>query len=309
MNKPLVTVCLITYNHAKYIAQAIESVLMQETEYAWELVIADDFSTDGTREILRAYQLNFPDKIKLILQEKNVGANKNWVDLLSYPNSKYTAYFEGDDYWVDKHKLQKQVEFLEENENYGLVHTNYQRLIEWNNSFEDLKVKRPNSDDIFEHLLCKVNLIGTVTVCYRTTLFKKYLTDIDPINKTWKLGDLPFWIYIAKQTKIKYLHKVSAVYRILNESASRSIDSKKLIDFEKSTLEIKKYFAQLHHKYLIPEIETEYDYKILRIMQENAFSKMDYFIKYRKFIFKNKNFLRTVKSSYWLFNKIIFNGK
>ncbi len=58
MNKPLVTVCLITYNHAKYIAQAIESVLMQETEYAWELVIADDFSTDGTREILRAYQLN-----------------------------------------------------------------------------------------------------------------------------------------------------------------------------------------------------------------------------------------------------------
>jgi glycosyltransferase involved in cell wall biosynthesis len=309
MNKPLVTVCLITYNHAQYIAQAIESVLMQETEYAWELVIADDFSTDGTSEILREYQLNFPDKIKLILQEKNVGANKNWIDLLSYPNSKYTAYFEGDDYWIDKHKLQNQVKFLEDNNDFGLVHTNYKRLIESNNSLEKLKVKRPNTDDIFEHLLCKVNLIGTVTVCYRTNLFKNYLTDIDPINKTWKLGDLPFWIYIAKHTKIKYLSTVSSVYRILPESASRSIDANKLIEFEKSTLEIKKYFAQLYNKNLLPEIEAEYEYKLLRIMKENPFSKMEYLSNYRKFIFKNKNFLRTIKSSYWLVNKLIINGK
>jgi glycosyltransferase involved in cell wall biosynthesis len=309
MNKPLITVCLITYNHAKYIAQAIDSVLMQETEYAWELVIADDFSTDGTREILKEYQLNFPDKIKLILQEKNVGANKNWIDLLSYPDSKYTAYFEGDDYWIDKHKLQLQVDFLETNPDYGLCHTNYNRLLEHNQKMEKVFVRRPKTDYLFEHLITKVNLIGTLTVCYKTELFIRYNKEVDPINKTWKAGDLPFWIFISKSCKIKYFENVTAIYRVLNESASRSFDANKLVGFEKSILEIKKYFAQLYNKNLLPEIESEYEYKILKIMKENEFSNMEYFLNYRKFIFKNKNFLRIIKSSYWLVKKLIVNGK
>ena len=115
MPEPLLTVCLITYNHAKYISQAIEGVLMQQVTFPWQLVIADDFSNDGTREIVLSYQKKYPDFIHLILQEKNVGPARNWLDLINYPDSKYIAYFEGDDYWTDPLKLQKQVNFLENN--------------------------------------------------------------------------------------------------------------------------------------------------------------------------------------------------
>ncbi|MBJ7429339.1 MAG: glycosyltransferase [Bacteroidia bacterium] len=204
MSEPIVSVCLITYNHAKYIAQAIESVLMQQTNYEWELVIADDFSTDGTREIIKEYKTKYPEKIKLILQEKNVGANKNWIDLLSYPKSKYIAYFEGDDYWIDKNKLQKQIDFLESNPDYGMVHTGYKRLIEKKNSFSFSYTKQPLSDNIFDFLLNNLNCVATLTVCFRSSLFKDYVNKIDPINKSWKLGDLPLWLFIAKTNKVKF---------------------------------------------------------------------------------------------------------
>ncbi|MCX7638155.1 MAG: glycosyltransferase [Cyclobacteriaceae bacterium] len=112
---PLLSVCLITYNHSKYIRDAIESVLMQKVNFGWELIIADDCSTDGTREIVLEYYQKYPGFIKLILQEKNVGPNQNFFDLLSSSKSKYIAYLEGDDYWTDPLKLQKQVDFLELN--------------------------------------------------------------------------------------------------------------------------------------------------------------------------------------------------
>lgn len=111
---PLLSVCLITYNHAGYIKQAIEGVLMQKVSFSWELIIADDCSTDGTREIILDFQKRFPKLIRLILQEKNVGPDRNWSDLIRASNAKYIAYLEGDDYWVDPLKLQKQVDiFLE----------------------------------------------------------------------------------------------------------------------------------------------------------------------------------------------------
>jgi glycosyltransferase involved in cell wall biosynthesis len=111
--EPLLSVCLITYNHVNYIEQAIEGVLMQKTNFAFELIIADDYSTDGTRDIIKNYKKKYPDLIKLILQKKNVGAAQNWIDLLNNPKTKYIAYFEGDDYWTDPYKLQKQVDCLE----------------------------------------------------------------------------------------------------------------------------------------------------------------------------------------------------
>src|SRR5688572_11378120 len=115
---PIVSVCLITYNHVSFIRDAIEGVLSQKVNFPWEFIIADDFSVDGSRDIVVEYQKKYPELIRLILQEKNVGAANNWFDLMKAPKGKYIAYFEGDDYWIDDHKLQKQVDFLEKNEKY-----------------------------------------------------------------------------------------------------------------------------------------------------------------------------------------------
>jgi len=124
MIPPLLSVCIITYNHEEYIRDAIEGVLMQKVNFNYEIIIADDYSTDNTRKIILGYSEIYPNIFKLIFQEKNVGAAQNWLDLISFPKSKYIAYFEGDDYWTDPNKLQKQVDFLETSPEYSLCFHN-----------------------------------------------------------------------------------------------------------------------------------------------------------------------------------------
>ena len=117
---PLVSVKMITYNHELYIAQAIEGVLMQQTDFPIELIIGEDCSTDRTREIVIDYQKKHPDIIRVVTSEGNVGARKNSLRTNRACRGKYIAFCEGDDYWTDPCKLQKQVDFLEVNENYGV---------------------------------------------------------------------------------------------------------------------------------------------------------------------------------------------
>jgi len=120
---PLVAVFMVTYNHSKYIAQAIESVLMQKTNFPLKLIIGEDYSTDKTREICIEYKNKFSDKIELILNEINLGPklNANRVfDMCFKSNAKYIALLEGDDYWTDPNKLQKQINFLESHSKYSI---------------------------------------------------------------------------------------------------------------------------------------------------------------------------------------------
>lgn len=144
-----VSALIVTYNHEAYIAQAIEGILMQETDFPIELVIGEDCSTDRTREICLEYQRKHPELIRLLLNEKNIGMMPNFVQTLQACRGKYVALCEGDDYWTDPLKLQKQVDFLEENLNISLyghncniynekgqftgVHLNPQKRAKYNN--------------------------------------------------------------------------------------------------------------------------------------------------------------------------------
>ena len=111
MNKPLVSIASITYNHEKFIAQAIDSFLMQETDFDFEIIIGEDCSTDDTLKIIKEYKAKYPDIIKLITSESNVGMMTNFIRTLEACSGKYIALCEGDDYWTDTLKLQKQVNF------------------------------------------------------------------------------------------------------------------------------------------------------------------------------------------------------
>lgn len=113
--EPMVSIGMATYNHEKYIARAIESVLMQEVSFSYELVIAEDCSTDHTREIVVEYQKKYPEVIRLILHDENVGMQENSNCLRRACRGKYRANLEGDDYWLSSDKLQRQVDFLEKN--------------------------------------------------------------------------------------------------------------------------------------------------------------------------------------------------
>ena len=172
MTNTLLSVCLITYNHEKYIRNAIEGVLMQKVDFEWELIIADDCSTDGTQAILNEYKNKYPDFIKLILQEKNVGPAKNHIELITTPKSKYIALCDGDDYWTDPLKLQKQVDFLETNKDYVLCFHEVKILKPDGSVVNDFITKVPENYETIETLARLGNYIHTPTVVYRNILSK-----------------------------------------------------------------------------------------------------------------------------------------
>jgi glycosyltransferase involved in cell wall biosynthesis len=148
---------MITYNHAPYIAQAIEGVLQQKTNFPFELVIGEDCSTDGTREIVFEYQKKHPDIIRVITSDENVGAKKNGLRVLKACQGKYIAFCEGDDYWHNPDKLQKQVDYMESHPECGMLFADcdayYQRSkkfiksFNYNNGFQspmNLTIERIN---------------------------------------------------------------------------------------------------------------------------------------------------------------------
>jgi glycosyltransferase involved in cell wall biosynthesis len=198
---------MLTYNQQEYIAQAIESVLMQETNFNYQLVIGEDCSTDQTKEICKKYAAKNPDKIKLLLNERNLGLGANYVKTYKECTGKYVAICDGDDYWTDPLKLQKQVDFLEKNKDFSLVYTLN------NNSYPNGELTNfrnkfiPNN---FEDLV-KGNYIASVTALFRN---EKLSPDLAYKIPSFPYGDWPTYLLILRNGgKIKLLTKVTAVYR------------------------------------------------------------------------------------------------
>ncbi len=115
---------MLVYNHEKYIATALNSILMQNVHFDYDIVVGEDCSTDNTRKILLEYKKKYPDKFKLILHNKNVGAINNQNITMKNCTGKYIACLEGDDYWSDPNKLQKQIDFLEANPEFSFCFHN-----------------------------------------------------------------------------------------------------------------------------------------------------------------------------------------
>ncbi|HEU4966001.1 MAG TPA: glycosyltransferase [Candidatus Saccharimonadales bacterium] len=206
MSKPLVSVCLITYNHAKYIREAIDSVLAQQTNFSWELVIADDCSTDGTREIVREYQERYPERIQLILQDKNVGAEQNWLDLINYPKAKYMAYLEGDDYWTNPNKLQMQADFLEKHPDYALCFHPTRVFYESYKSYETVWPNLGDDPDLSIEALLRENFIPSNSVLYRRQHY-------DQLPRGMMPGDWYLHAYQAQFGEMGYIPEVMSAYR------------------------------------------------------------------------------------------------
>jgi len=214
MDKPLLSVCLITYNQVQYITEAIDTILMQKTNFSWQLVIADDYSTDGTREILLEYKKQFPDLIKLILQKNNVGPEHNWLDLMAYPKTKYVIYAEGDDYFTDPKKLQLQVDFLESHQDFSLCFHPVKVIYEGESRPDEVF---PNPEQRFRKKvlgledLLRSNFIQTNSAMYRWRFIEENIKDVFPKNVS--PGDWFLHILHSQVGKVGFIDKVMSVYR------------------------------------------------------------------------------------------------
>ena len=256
--EPLVSISCITYNHAPYIKQCLDGFLMQKTTFSFEVLIHDDASTDGTTEIIKDYAQKYPEIIKPLYEEENqwIKGRRGSAEF-NFPRArgKYIALCEGDDYWIDENKLQMQVDFLENNPEYGMCYT---KSKQYNQSMQKFNKKSIGADfDGFEDLLKNGNRIPTLTTVYRKDLLDKYQKEIQPSNKGWLMGDYPMWLYFSHESEIKFFDKDTAVYRVLENSASHSVDVEKQFRFEKNVNEIQSFFSNLysiHYESLSDEI-------------------------------------------------------
>jgi glycosyltransferase involved in cell wall biosynthesis len=271
--KPLVSVLMLTYNHEKFIEQAVRGVLNQLCNFDFELIIAEDCSPDNTRAVLMSVISNHPMGycVKYTRHDQNLGMHRNAHFVMQAAVGKYIAICEGDDFWSDPSKLQKQVDFLEQNEDYGLVHheADYffqakQKLVP---DFHKRNRIHVSTGFVFEELL-QYNNIYTPTVVYRRELFDHYLAINENIRNDFLMADYAMWLEFSQHCKFHYLDKSMAVYRVLVNSASHSYDFRKKMYFLRSYCQIKFYFLK---RYKVNTVEAS-QIKQYYLQQASVFS-------------------------------------
>lgn len=210
----ILSVALVVYNHEKYIRQAIESILMQEVNFKFQIIVGEDKSTDNSKDILLEYKEKYPDKFILIFHEQNVGGTKNIYDIFMKATGKYIACLEGDDYWIDNKKLQKQVDFLEINSEYlGVSHIIEARDLQGNYMSSHPSSLKIVGKDATIDLFLKGYYFSAVATVFRNIFLNKN-DDYSIYYKAHKfVGDLTLCMLLLDKGRIKVLDETMSVYR------------------------------------------------------------------------------------------------
>ena len=255
--KPIVSICCLAYNHAKYIRQCLDGFIMQKTNFAFEVLIHDDASTDGTADIIREYELRYPGIIKPIYQKYNQyskGVKVNAKYNYSRAQGKYIALCEGDDYWIDPLKLQKQVDYLEIHGSCALVHTNFMYLYEQKNKEYIDKKQNDYNNTILKYnnkeIQLKILDNNTYRVTTVTAMFRKesYLLAKEKypllFSSSFLMGDTQLWIALLEFGDIYYFPEVTSVYRKHEGSATFGKKYHDILKFKLSVSEMRFFISQ-----------------------------------------------------------------
>jgi glycosyltransferase involved in cell wall biosynthesis len=273
-----VSVVLITYNHERFITQAVESVLNQEVDFPYEVIISEDCSTDGTRGIISEFQRRYPERIRLLLSERNLNTNMVLSRGIQTAGGQYIALLDGDDYWTDTCKLQKQARFLDTHPGCSICFHNVRVVYEDGrreaHPFHVQTPEHPISARIPKAVstlddLAGGNFIQTCSVMFRSRLFEEF----PPWYDGSPLGDWPLHILNAEHGDIGYLDEVLAAYRVhsggiwsAQMSRYRTIeDVEKVISmYEVLNRHLKLRYAEKINKKLTPLYE-----KAMRILYQS----------------------------------------
>lgn len=208
--KPKVSILMITYNHEAYIRQAIESVLAQKADFAFELVVGEDRSTDKTREILVELTSKHPDVIVPVLADRNQGWRTNFNAALAQCRGEYVAFLDGDDYWIHEGKLQMQAQYLDQDRGSALCFTKVRKF--------DVAGIEPDVmlPQVEVETTTEINDIASrqyIQIC--SVMARR--TAIEPMPRWFEglaLGDWPMFILAARHGSIGFLDEVTAAYRL-----------------------------------------------------------------------------------------------
>lgn len=212
------SVCVPTYHHGKYISQMLEGALMQQTSFPFEIVIGDDGSSDNTQEVIRDYMKKYPGRIRAFLHTENQGpafprefaGRNNVLGLLKACEGEYVAMCEGDDYWTDPYKLQKQVDFLDQNPDYSISHHNVNVIYEDGSAAHYFNGPTQSATSYLEDILADKWFMATGSWVYRNYFLRE---DFAPWHAQAASGDWALLIQIASRGKIGYMPDLMGVYR------------------------------------------------------------------------------------------------
>lgn len=231
MKKPLVSVLMLTYNQEQYIKEALDSVILQQTNFAFEIVIGDDASKDSTRKILLEYEKKYPEVIRLLLHRQNLKPVHNLIRVYKKCQGKYVALLEGDDFWTSPHKLQKQVDFLESHPKYAVCY-HFAKMCDTTGKellllpIEKYRKLTATLKDLAEN----DSFMPTCSTMFRNKLFPefpKWFTELTYI------ADFPLNILNAEHGDIGLLDQTMSVYRAQSSLQAFSSQSVITVHLEK----------------------------------------------------------------------------
>lgn len=249
----MVDISVATYNHGRYIGQALESIATQKTNFPFRILVSDDCSTDNSKEIISEYAAKYPGIVFPTFQEKNLGALGNGYSNMCKLRAKYAATCDGDDYWIDPYKLQKQVDFLEANPDFALVFTDAEVLDQLQSKETHMlpENKYPKlTKDVFtveDIILAEINIAPTPTLLFRNVLPQ-------PIPRFFLeslSADLFLQIMVCDKGKAKYLREKTAVYRHHEGGITKSVEGMLKGERGREILfnNLNKYFNYKYDKY------------------------------------------------------------
>ncbi len=304
MNKVFLSVITVSYNHESYIRECLDGVIMQKTNFAFEVIIGDDASTDNTQNIILEYQKKYPDIIKPILRTINVGANDNFNDILSKAQGKYIALCEGDDYWTDPYKLQKQVDFLETHKDYIMCFTNAKII---NDPLKNRSISGGYPSCLtFDDYIWDKKPIPTLTVMFRNTssIISTFIQFVQ--KKKVYYGDLILFSVLLQHGNAYFLDEVTATYRanvgVLSKQNKEQVLKNKIYAYKSLNLLFNLKYKKMYNV-LLAEFYAKY--ALLELRRKNIF----YFLYYLIYSFKYKPFLpldEWKSAYYYSFTKLPF---
>lgn len=277
--KPKVSVVMITYNHEAFIAEAIEGVLMQVADFPIEFIIADDCSTDGTHEIVQDLINNHPKakRVNFTRHSNNMGIMPNFIWALQQVNGKYIALCEGDDYWTDPLKLQKQVDILEQNNNYS-ASSHLTKVIYENSSRPDHLHRKHKKNVLTIKDVSGSMPFHTSSIVFRQKLLKN-LTFPDGVTS----GDKVLTLYLAMCGSIFMFNDVMSVYRKNEGGISQNLKPESFI----SDIRIAKWAQSINDDFPFKDYKSYLHYTMIAYPKKYS---LTFFI---------KNYMRYVYYSLW----------
>lgn len=305
MNSVIVSVVIVTYNQEQWIRQTIESIMVQKTDYPFEVIIGDDCSTDATSSICLEYAEKY-NNVKVIKHKHNQGVVGNWVACVRECIGKYIMNCAGDDYWHNPNKIQLQVDFMQNHPNCVISHTDFDKLFVKNKrlikSYNTRECIVPPEGKIQKKVLFGQEKISAVTICYRTEELKKYCPLEMYVSMQFPREDWPTILILSAHGDICYLPVSTAIYRVGQVSITNSIDYDKIRRRAQLDKNMTEYLYSLFPEFGVFNADWWYDTYVYHNLLVAAYENNDY-INAKQFAKKDpqKGLLSKMTKTYFTF--------